>query len=68
MNNIKSNQSFCFNGEIVEILDKDGERIAVVKFVPGFIKISMRETEDAHLGDKVVIDADLNVTKVSPVY
>ena len=68
MNNTKSNQSFCFNGEIVEIFEKEGEQFAVVKFNSGFMKISIRDAEETHLGDKVVIDADLDITKVSPAY
>ena len=68
MNNTKSNHSFCFNGEIVEIFEKEGEQFAVVKFNSGFMKISIRDAEETHLGDKVVIDADLDITKVSPAY
>lgn len=48
-----------FEGEVIEILEKDGSRNAVVALKYTQIEIPMDILGDAHLGDRLILRADI---------
>jgi len=54
------------NGEIVSIYEKEGTRFAKVHFEHGFVDITLNENKDVYLGDKVSINSDLKIKKITP--
>ncbi|MBL7995167.1 hypothetical protein JNM05_07315 [bacterium] len=61
---IKKNMKFV--GEVVETFDLQGKRAAKICADPHIIEIVLQENEEAHLGDKVIIEAAISVTSVKP--
>ncbi len=53
-------------GEVVEVLEKEGEPLAKIMFKTCHIYVPMDAILDAHLGDTVTIEADIAVRKVEP--
>jgi len=52
-------------GEIVSIYERNGNRIAKVHFENGFVDVTLQEEKELYLGDKVIIDSNLTITKIS---
>ncbi len=53
-------------GEIVGIYDKEGNRFVKVHYDHGFVDVALQEDKDVYLGDKVIIDSDLTIKKITP--
>ena len=53
-------------GEIIGIYENQGERFIKLRYDPGYVDISLQETQDVYLGDKVTVDSDLKIKKISP--
>ena len=60
-----TSQPFSFDGEIIEIFEKSGKKFAKILFKCVPIEVSMERILDAHLGDKVTVNAKLLIKKVS---
>jgi len=53
-------------GEIVGVYENQGERFAKIRYDPGYVDIALQEVQDVYLGDKVIVDSDLKIKKISP--
>ncbi len=53
-------------GEVVEIFDEQGKRAVKIHVEPHFVDVLLQNGDEVYLGDKVVIDAEIAVNKVSP--
>ena len=53
-------------GEIIGIYENQGERFVKLRYDPGYVDISLQEIQDVYLGDKVTVDSDLTIKKISP--
>ena len=60
-NSIKKNKQFV--GEVVETFDLQGKRAAKICVEPQIFEIMLQENEEVHLSDKVIIEADISVTR-----
>jgi hypothetical protein len=59
-------QSLFFRGEVVEICEREGHRLTKIKLDShDILDIAAESLEDAHLGDKVVIDATLTIKGIT---
>ena len=56
------------NGNIVGIYEKDGNKIAKVKFDSGFIELVIKSPEDLHLGDGIKIKGSFKIEEISQVF
>ena len=63
-NSIRKNMKFV--GEVVETFDEQGKRAAKICVEPQIFEIVLHENEEAHLSDKVIIEADMSVTSIKP--
>ncbi len=52
-------------GEVVETFDNQGKRTAKIRLHSQFVEAAL---EDAHLGDKVIIEAVLSINNVRPAF
>ena len=52
-------------GEIIGIYENQGERFVKLRYDPGYVDISLQEIQDVYLGDKVTVDSDLTIKKIS---
>ena len=53
-------------GEVVGMYENQGERFFKLRYDPGYVDISLQEIQDVYLGDKVTVDSDLTIKKISP--
>jgi hypothetical protein len=54
------------SGEIVGIYEKEGNRFAKIHYDHGFVDVTLQENkDDVYLGDKVIIDSDLKIKKIT---
>ena len=56
------------NGYIVGIYDKDGNKVAKIKFDSGFIELIIKSTEDIHLGDGLKIKGSFKIEEISQFF
>lgn len=54
-------------GEIVSIYEKEGKRLVKLKYNQGFVDVSFQDIKNVYLGDKVIIDSNLTIKKISPL-
>ena len=60
-----SAQSLSLEGEVVEILEKPGQRRARIMIDPrAVVDISAGSITDVHLGDRVVISGSITIERV----
>ncbi len=52
-------------GEVIETVERDGERLVEIQLKPGFVEVSAAVLSDAHLGDAVVIDAGIVIKQLN---
>lgn len=60
--NQKENLSLI--GHVVEIYEKDGLKMAKVRFNPGFVEVQINEFNDAHLNDKITINSVIHIERI----
>lgn len=61
----RSAQSLSLEGEVVEILEKPGQRRARIMLDPrAVVDISAGGITDVHLGDRVVISGSITIERV----
>ena len=53
-----------FSGEVIETFERDGKRIAKVSLKSCHIDVPIDSIPDVHLGDTLVLEADVTVQKV----
>jgi hypothetical protein len=54
------------SGEIVGIYEKEGNRFAKIHYDHGFVDVTLQEDkDDVYLGDKVIIDSDMTINKIT---
>ncbi len=55
-------QMLSLQGEVVEILEKQGQRLARISVLSqNIIDVSGESIREAHLGDRVLIDAQVTI-------
>ena len=60
-------QSLFFRGEVVEIFEREGHRLAKIMLEShDILDIAAESMEDAHLGDRVVIAASVTIRSIPP--
>ncbi len=60
-------EKLCLQGEVVEIFEKEGERQARISVLTlNIIDVSGESLREAHLGDRVQIDAQLILERIEP--
>ncbi len=62
-------QSLChllsFEGEIVEIFERGGQRVARIVLAPPMVcEVSAADLADAHLGDRVIVNGRVTIEHV----
>jgi len=57
-------QILRLSGDIAEIFEKDGHRVARILLKSGSIELSVDEPEESHLGDHVLIDLAITIQSV----
>jgi hypothetical protein len=61
-----SDKNLFLLGEVVETYDDQGRRIAKVCLQSQFVETVLEAGSEAHLGDKVMIEATLSIRNVKP--
>lgn len=51
-------------GEVVSIYEQDGKSFAKIHYDPGYVDVTLPEPNEIFLGDKVVIDSNLQIKKI----
>ena len=64
MQNERDDREFSAEGAVVEILERGGERFAKILIEPGTVLELPAASMNVYLGDRVVVDASLNITRV----
>jgi hypothetical protein len=64
MENEGGEQGFSAEGAVVEILERGGERFAKILIEPGTVLELPAGSVEMSLGDRVLVDASLNITQV----
>jgi hypothetical protein len=64
MDSERSDSAFRTEGAVVEILERGGERIARIVLAAGTVVEAAIPRMDIHLGDRVIVDATMRVTRV----
>jgi hypothetical protein len=64
MDSERFDPEFRTEGDVVEILERDGERIARIVLAPGTVVEASIPLADVRLGDRVIVDAAMHVTGV----
>ncbi len=62
----KHSNRITLTGEIVSIYEKERNRFAKIHYEHGFVDVKLQEYKDVYLGDKVIIDSDLTIKKITP--
>jgi hypothetical protein len=62
---VGQSQKLILYGEVVEIYEKGGLRLAKISVKPcNILAVAAQNIREAHLGDKVVIDASITVDQI----
>jgi hypothetical protein len=64
MHNENDQRGFSAEGAVVEILERGGERFAKILIEPGTVLELPAASSDLSLGDRVIVDASLNIERV----
>lgn len=56
--------SLEFSGEVIETFERDGKRVAKVSLTSCHIDVPIDSIPDVHLGDTLVLEADITVQQV----
>ncbi len=60
-------QTLSFRGEVVEVCERQGQRLARITIeTRDMLDIAARNIDDAHLGDRVLIDARVTIESIKP--
>ncbi len=57
-------KNYILSGEIVEIYETGKNRIAKIKFKPGFMDICIDKIIDLHLNDNIIIDTNIYINNI----
>jgi hypothetical protein len=63
---MKNMQRINLSGNVIEIYQCESHFCAKVLFQPDYLEINIDKNKDLHLGDRVEIDALLEVKKIEP--
>ena len=58
-------ENLSLSGEVVEIYEKDGFKLAKIRFLPGFVEIPIDDLRDAHLNDKIIINSSIKIVSIT---
>lgn len=53
-----------FLGEVISIYEQDGKSFAKIHYHPGYVDVTLQESHEIFLGDKVVVDSKLQIKKI----
>lgn len=57
-------ENLSLSGEVVEIYEKDGAKLAKVRFYSGFMEIPINDLKDLHLSDKITINSNIKIVSI----
>jgi hypothetical protein len=57
-------ENLSLTGQVVEIYEKDGSKLAKIRFNAGFIEIPIDDLHDAHLSDKIIINSSIKIERI----
>jgi hypothetical protein len=57
-------ENLSLTGEVVEIYEKDGKRVAKIRFNPGFVEVPIDDLHDTHLNDKITINSKIKIERI----
>jgi hypothetical protein len=57
--------NLSLSGEVVEIYEKDGFRLAKIRFNRGFVEVPIDDARDAHLNDKITINSSIRIESIT---
>lgn len=57
-------ENLSLTGEVVEIYEKDGQKVAKIRFNPGFVEIPIDDLRDTHLNDKITINSKIKIERI----
>lgn len=57
-------ENLSLTGEVVEIYEKDGLKVAKIRFNPGFVEIPINDLRDPHLNDKITINSIIQIERI----
>ena len=58
-------ENLSLSGEVVEIYEKDGFKLAKIRYNPGFVEIPINDLRDAHLNDKIIINSSIKIESIT---
>jgi hypothetical protein len=58
-------ENLSLSGEVVEIYEKDGFKLAKIRYNIGFIEIPINDLRDAHLNDKIIINSSIKIESIT---
>jgi hypothetical protein len=61
-----TNQKIQLGGEIVETIERDGRHLIKIQLRRCAIEVDATALKESHLGDSVLIDADITIRTVRP--
>lgn len=63
---VKNDQpnKISFFGEVVSIYEQDGKSFAKIHYDPGYVDVTLQGSHEIFLGDKVVVDSNLQIKKI----
>ena len=57
-------KNIVLNGEVVEIIDEAGNQKAKILTAPQYLEVLLDANNDIHLGEKVILDAEVTIKKI----
>jgi len=64
---LHSTKTILLDGEIVEIIEEGGNQKAKILTNPQYIEVILETHNDIHLGEKVTIESEVTIKKITPV-
>ena len=58
-------ENLSLSGEVVEIYERDGFKLAKIRYNIGFIEIPINDLQDAHLNDKIIINSSIKIKSIT---
>jgi hypothetical protein len=65
VSSMNQKENLSLSGEVVEIYEKDGFKLAKIRYNPGFLEIPINDLRDAHLNDKIIINSSIKIESIT---
>jgi len=67
VSSMNQKENLSLSGEVVEIYEKDGFKLAKIRYNIGFIEIPINDLQDAHLNDKIIINSSIKIESITHI-